>query len=62
MGQVIGASDKQAAYPITRGHTPADLAATIYKAIGIDSETRIRDRQNRPTPVLDHGHPIEEII
>ena len=62
VGQVVGASDKHAAYPITRGYGPADLAATIYKAIGIDTDLRIIDRENRPMPVLDHGHPIDEII
>ena len=62
VGQVVGASDKHAAYPVTRGYTPADLAATIYAAIGIDSETRIRDRENRPVAVLDHGQSIEQVI
>ena len=61
-GQVIGQSDKQAGYPVTRGYSPADLAATIYSSIGIDTETRIPDRQNRPVGVLDHGHPIEAIL
>ena len=62
VGQVIGQSDQHAAYPITRGYTPADLAATIYDYIGIDPETRIRDLQNRPMPVLDHGEKIEGLV
>lgn len=62
IGQVVGASDKQGGYPITRGYGPADLAATIYKAIGVDPEIRIRDIQNRPVPVLDHGHAIDAIL
>src|SRR5262249_10571964 len=52
-GQVIGASDAQAAYPTTQPWGPADIAATIYEAIGIDAETRLPDLQNRPHPVLD---------
>ena len=47
-GQTIGATDRIAAYPATRPHTPADLAATIYKAMGIDPTTELRDRFNRP--------------
>ena len=62
VGQVIGQSDAQAGYPVTRGYGPADLAASIYQALGIDPETRIRDIQNRPMPVLDHGEAIEELV
>lgn len=61
-GQVIGQSDKHAAYPITRGYGPADIAASIYSAIGIDPDDRIYDRQNRPVPILDHGQPIEGLF
>lgn len=47
-GQVIGASDVQAAYPATRGWYPADLGATIYSALGIDPQTQVIDRLGRP--------------
>ena len=47
-GQVIGKSDRLAAYPISRSFGPPDLAATIYSALGIDLETELRDRLNRP--------------
>jgi hypothetical protein len=61
-GQVVGESDKHAAYPVTRRIGPADIAATMYQALGIDSEHRVRDVQNRPVPVLDHGTPIAEVL
>ncbi len=61
-GQVIGQSDAQAAYPVTPGYGPADIAATIYAAIDIDPDARIYDRQNRPHPVLDHGRPIPGVL
>lgn len=61
-GQVIGESDKQAAYPVTRGYGPADLAASIYHAMGIDPEDRVYDRLNRPFPILDHGQPVEALF
>src|SRR3981081_2071849 len=35
-GQVHGASDRHAAYPVTNPVSPADIAATIYHALGID--------------------------
>ncbi|MBQ17011.1 MAG: hypothetical protein CMJ65_07800 [Planctomycetaceae bacterium] len=61
-GQVVGQSDKQAAYPTTRPYGPADIAATIYRVFGIDIETRVRDRENKPVAVLDHGSPIEAVL
>jgi uncharacterized protein (DUF1501 family) len=47
-GQVIGQSDKMGAYPANRPFTPADLAATIYRALGVDPATMLRDRLSRP--------------
>ncbi|HVC94035.1 MAG TPA: DUF1501 domain-containing protein [Pirellulales bacterium] len=47
-GQVIGASDAQAAWPATRGWYPADLGATVYSALGIDPDSQIIDRLGRP--------------
>jgi uncharacterized protein (DUF1501 family) len=35
-GEVIGASDKFAAEPRDRAVTPAEIAATIYRGMGID--------------------------
>ena len=62
VGQVIGASDDHAAYPTTRSYGPADIAASIYAAMGIDPESRVRDIQNRPVPILDHGSCIEGLL
>ncbi|HEX5445445.1 MAG TPA: DUF1501 domain-containing protein [Pirellulales bacterium] len=47
-GQVIGASDSQAAWPTTRGWYPADLGATVYSALGIDPGSQVIDRLGRP--------------
>lgn len=62
VGQIIGASDKQAAFPLTRGYSPADVAATIYHALGIPPETRLPDRLGRPVPVLDQGEAIADVV
>jgi hypothetical protein len=59
-GQVIGATDRHGAFPTT--YTPADVAATVYKALGVDPETRIFDVQNVPHSVLDHGAPIAGVL
>lgn len=47
-GQTIGHSDKTGAYPASRPYRPADLAATVYRALGIEPATEIKDRLNRP--------------
>jgi hypothetical protein len=57
-GQVIGATDKHAAYPTGAPWTPGDVAATIYQAIGIDQERTLYDSQRRPHPVLPQGRVI----
>lgn len=61
-GQVIGKSDAQAAWPLTQPYGPADIAATIYAALGIDQGLRLYDREHRPHPVLDHGGPIPGVL
>src|SRR4029077_9576497 len=40
-GQVIGATDRHAANPVTAPWGPEDVAASIYHALGIDPETTI---------------------
>ncbi len=47
-GQLIGKSDRIAAFPISRTFGPPDLAATIYRALGVDPATELRDRFGRP--------------
>ena len=40
---------------------PEDLAATMFEALGIDPETEIRDKLNRPLPIA-RGKPINEVF
>ena len=61
-GQVIGASDRQGAYPSDRPLHAQDLFATMYHVLGIDPGTLLYDRQSRPIPVLSHGTPIRELV
>jgi hypothetical protein len=61
-GQVIGATDRHAAFPTGPGYSPADAAATLYRAIGIDPETLLHDREGRPLPVLPQGEPIPGVM
>ena len=56
-GRVIGASDRQGAYPTADVQTPEDFAATIYDALGIPRTTHWQDALGRPHQIY-FGQPI----
>ena len=62
-GQVIGATDKTGGVPDhAPRYTPADVAATIYAALGIDPApccTTARAAQSRCCP---QGRPIPGVL
>jgi uncharacterized protein (DUF1501 family) len=60
-GFVYGASDKIGAYATVGQARPEDLAATMFEALGIDPESEIRDKLNRPLPIA-RGKPIAEVF
>ncbi|HEX7379943.1 MAG TPA: DUF1501 domain-containing protein [Pirellulales bacterium] len=60
-GQVIGASDKQAGQPKEGKVSPADLAATIFHALGYSPDTPYEDRFGRPLP-LSRGEVIRGVF
>ena len=59
-GQVIGSSDRIAAYPETTPITPGDVAATIFSSLGIDPASHYTDPTGRPIPMAT-GRPIAEL-
>jgi hypothetical protein len=61
-GQVIGSTDKRAAFPTTTPYNPGDVAATIYHAFGVDLETILHSRQGRPMPMLPAGRVISGVF
>src|SRR5207245_9415535 len=36
-GQLLGASDRTASYPASAAYTPADLAANVLQALGVET-------------------------
>ncbi len=60
-GRLIGASDKTASLPTTRAYSPADLGATVYRALGVDPATEIHDQLGRPLR-LNTGQPIAALF
>lgn len=60
-GTIVGSSDKLGAYPANNPHTPEDMAATIYHALGIPSTAAWHDESARPHQIY-YGQPITELI
>lgn len=61
-GQVIGATDKQAAEVAERPITPEDMVATILYGIGIDHKKVLHTPLGRPVPVADGGNVVRELF
>lgn len=61
-GQVIGATDRQGAYVTRRPVAPADVAYTIYEAVGVDPHRWLMHPEGRPIEILDSGEPIRELF
>ncbi len=60
-GLVHGASDRNAAEPVSGVVTPGDLIATIFHCLGFAPETELRDRTGRPVP-LSRGRVLGELL
>ncbi len=54
-GQVIGQTDEQAAYPITRSWSPADICSTFFNALDVDPDVTIIDPLERPHFLINGG-------
>ncbi len=62
-GRFIGATNTLGEDSIERVCSPGDFLATIYHHLGINSANiAIKDFNGRPTPIVDHGKPIPELM
>jgi hypothetical protein len=61
-GQIIGSTTRDGGEPLERPLSPGDLLASIYRVLGINPESTIPDRQNRPLPLLQQGIAIKELF
>lgn len=59
-GQVIGKTDSQAAYPVSRAWSPADVCSTIFNALDVDPDVTIMDPLRRPHYLIN-GAVIEPL-
>jgi len=60
-GQVVGASDRHGAEPKDRPVHPAEIAATVYQALGIDLQTQLPGPDGQPMP-LTEAQPVTELF
>ena len=62
-GQVVGASDETGSAPADRPVNPSEIAATVYKGLGIELDTELPGPQGRPIRLVDSGsEPISELF
>ena len=47
---------------VAPAYTPADTAATIYSALGMDLGAVLTDREGRSIPMLPVGQPIKGVL
>lgn len=62
MGQAVGSTNHKGEEPRERPLSPNDLLATWYHVLGVPIDAHFKDFTGRPTPILPHGRPIEELI
>ena len=60
-GQVIGASDREAAAPVERPIAVPELTATIYHALGLEPDVPLTSQNGDETAIVDAG-PIRELF
>jgi hypothetical protein len=62
-GNIVGASDAIGGAPQDRPVTPAHVAATVYKCLGIPVDTILKTPQGREVRLVDAGFdPIDELL
>jgi hypothetical protein len=61
MGQIVGSTNDKGERPLDRPVSYQDLLATIYHAMGVDTDHTFVNSVGRPTPILSSGKPIAEL-
>lgn len=62
-GRVVGESDELGYAPKTRPILPGEVAATLFKAFGLDPHHELPGPQGRPIPLVDFNlNPINELF
>ena len=60
-GRVLGQTDRDGGQVVDSPIGPADVAFTIYRALGIDPHKHLYTPDGRPVPILAEGRQIEAL-
>jgi uncharacterized protein (DUF1501 family) len=60
-GQVVGSSDATASEPRDRPVAPAEIAATVYRGLGLDPAAHLPGPDGKPLPLAD-AQAVEELF
>jgi uncharacterized protein (DUF1501 family) len=60
-GRIIGSSDSTGSEPEDRPVSPAEVAATVYRALGVDLHARLPGPDGRLIPLVEAA-PLEELF
>ena len=61
-GTIVGRTNALAEYVVDNPVTPADLAATIYQALGVPLDTWYRSMDGRPVALVSEGRPVRNLF
>jgi hypothetical protein len=62
-GRVVGESDELGYAPKSRPVTPGEVAATVYRGLGLDPHKDLPGPQGRPLPLAEYSlQPIKELF
>lgn len=62
MGQIVGESSDKVERPKSTPITPQDLMATVFHVLGVPQDLHFKDPSGRPTPMINGGKPISELV
>ena len=62
MGQVVGESTAKAEVPKSKPIGPQDLMATVFHVLGMPQDLHFTDPTGRPSPMINGGKPIAELV
>jgi hypothetical protein len=61
-GQVVGESDAKGEEPKDQAITPDDVAATFYRALGINHTKEYHTPSGRPVMIVRHGKVLNQLV
>jgi hypothetical protein len=61
-GQALGESDDKAMFPVGKGYSPDDVAASFFHNLGIDHTKEYHTASGRPIMIVRDGHVINELF